>query len=424
MSRTDRPWTAWILVTAGAVAVALTTLEASSGASAANGDWQQAVRDQTRYTTDAVSNIRKVYVDEAPLVMAINGGLIRADELDRHARPGDTTLHVQAKAERAAEAEYLRRFRAAQGPINELVVTSSYQPGSGAGAPQLGRRLAELQAGNAPQAAALRESVAAAGQDERRVTLAGRGILGGVLIALIGFGLWARHRVKTDLPEPPDVAFGPPEIPAVPPKEPAEASAWAALPPILLGLVAAVVTVGQIQAGVAESRLLADAARRADVLAGAVTGGLIRATFVTNGKQTGLLLGQRADDFRRVGGDPDQAAADDAACARIIRLTADVGVAPTAEDGVDSFTQTMVSGLDGEQQSMRADQERAAIAADAAGTRSDRLVVVLFALTLAATLTEIGRSLTGKRPGKALRRAGYLIAAAAAVYALTLTLVT
>jgi hypothetical protein len=210
----------------------------------------------------------------------------------------------------------------------------------------------------------------------------------------------------------------------VPPEESTEASTWAALPPILLGLIAAVVTVGQIQAGVAESRLLADAARRADVLAGAVTGGLIRETFVTNGKQVGLLLGQRADDLKRVGGDADQAAADDAACARIIRLTADVGVAPTADDGVDSFTQMIVSGLAGERQSMQAGQERAAIAADVAGTRSDRLVVVLFALTLAATLTEIGRSLSSKRPGKALRRAGYLIAAAAAVYALTLTLVS
>jgi hypothetical protein len=194
------------------------------------------------------------------------------------------------------------------------------------------------------------------------------------------------------------------------------------LPAIVLGLIATLVTAGQIQAGVAESRLLADAARRGDVVAGAADGGLIRQTFADYGKQSGLLLGQRADDLAEAGGDRVQAAANNAASVRIQRLAADMGVQPRAEDRLDPFTVTVASGLEIELASMRADQQRAADAADAAGTRADRLVVVLFALTLSASLAEIGGSLTDGRPGVAVRRTGYAVAGVAAVYALILIL--
>jgi hypothetical protein len=235
--------------------------------------------------------------------------------------------------------------------------------------------------------------------------------------------------------ELPEIAFTAPDLPAVPPDEPPTAPKWSPLPAIMFGLAAAVVTAGQIQASVAESRLLGDAARRADMVAGAVTGGLIRKTFIDNGKQTGLMLGQRADDLAEAGGDPKQAAADNAASARIIRLTADIGAQPFANEGLDSFTQTVVSGLQGEVMSMRADQERAAAAAENAGKQSDSLVVVLFALTLAASLVEISRSLTtgttratgqgaGRRrlprPDSAVRYTGYAVGGAAVLYALAI----
>ncbi|MFD0516715.1 hypothetical protein [Paractinoplanes durhamensis] len=81
-----------------------------------------------------------------------------------------------------------------------------------------------------------------------------------------------------------------------------------------------------------------------------------------------------------------------------------------------------MSGLEMELASMSTDQQRAADAADAAGKRSDRLVIVLFALTLAASLAEIGRSLSNARAGANVRRIGYAVAGLATLYALTITL--
>jgi hypothetical protein len=489
------------LITIGGVAVALATLQTASAASKANGEWQEAVRAQTKYTSATVANARKVYVDEAPLALAINGALFRAEELQRRAEPGDSPLRVQATAERAAAERYLREFRAAQGPINELVATAEYTPGSGIGAPQLGRRLATLQAGNQNLADAVRGRLAAGDEAGRDVSRGGWGIVAGALIALAGFILWwwpalpALHPLRTavaalDLPtprrpvlglytgaglgivlrnvmvlsrtsarhasrgsarhtsrssaqrrpsasdvhppsssddraEPPDVAFAPPELPPVPPEgDPptAAVTSWSPAVAVVLGLIAAVVTAGQIQAGATESRLLADAARRADVVAGMVTGGLIRQTFTDSGLQTGALLGQRADELARAGGDRAQAAADNATSQRIAELTADIGVQPTADDGVDAFTEMIVSGLQGQAGSMDAEQEAVAAAAEAAGTRSDRLVVVLFALTVAASLIEIARSLSAARPATLVRLTGLGLAAAAVLYASFLAL--
>lgn len=192
---------------------------------------------------------------------------------------------------------------------------------------------------------------------------------------------------------------------------------WSAVPAIALGLIAAVVTAGQIQASATESRLLGDAARRADLVAAVSTGGLVRRTFVTFGEQNGLLLGQRAAELRRAGADPARAAADDAAGVRIRQLAADMGAQPRDADGVDATTRLIVSGLSGEAVAARSEQDRAAAAAGEAGLRSDRLVVVLFALTLSASLIEIGRSMRGARPGRAVRLAGGLVAGAAVLCA-------
>jgi hypothetical protein len=166
-------------------------------------------------------------------------------------------------------------------------------------------------------------------------------------------------------------------------------------------VLATVVAAVQIVAGVEENRHLAAAARRAADVGAVAVGSGPRTAFAANGTQTVLLLAQHADDLTDAGGTAAPAdraladvlaAAEDAAARRIDAVVDDMAAAPTAVDGLDRLTAAALSGSDLDREPVQRAQASAAGAADTAGARSDRLVVVLFLLTLAANAVEIGHS--------------------------------
>jgi hypothetical protein len=455
-----RTVTAWLLIGAGAIAAALATQQASSEASAANGQWQESVRAETRYTAATLENIRKVYVDDAPLAFQVRAALISAEELQRQAA-AQPSLSVEAEAQRRAAQRFIDAFSTAGPDANPLLRDHRYTKSPG-GAPYVARLLADLQARNRDTAAALAAEGDRNAADSERGTW---GMVAGALIVLAGFVLWRssaspepprdtprrrrrpavsvialaafavdavttvvryRHtRAVTD--DPPDVPLNPPGLTVGTP-DPGDSRS--PLPGVLLAVLVTAVTALQIQAGTEENRQLADAARRASVVAATASGGVSRAALTSNGKQFGLLVGQRADELETAG-ETARAAADEAAGARISRLATAMGAAPTAADGADPATRAIVDSSRLALADLGSGQSTAVTAAEEAGNRSDLLVLVLFLLTLVSAFAEIGYSFrlsdsvrnhdierSVVNNGLAFRFAAWLICAAAIVLAL------
>lgn len=186
---------AWVLILAGASAVAVFTFVAASAASAANDAWQESVRAETRHASSTVENIRALYEDEAPLALLIRAVLIRAEELDRRAGLAGQGSFVRtaAAAERATARAYLDEFRrnAPGSPINDLVTVGGDSAGM-TGAQQIGRRLAALQEQSGQHAVASAALQKVGNQSAKRAQLSAIGMIAGALVALLGFLLWSR----------------------------------------------------------------------------------------------------------------------------------------------------------------------------------------------------------------------------------------
>ncbi len=212
--------------------------------------------------------------------------------------------------------------------------------------------------------------------------------------------------------EPPTAPLAPPGLPASPAGLPTGRGPRSRFPPlpVILGLIATVVTVLQIQASTEENRWLATAARGASLISGAAVGGVILDAFETNGRQAGLLMGQGAEDLRRAArvGKPDArtpaetiAAADGAAADRIVQLAISMGRTPTVADGVDASTRTIVAGSPFEQQALQSEQTAAVNQAEAAGRRSNWLVLGLFLITVLGISVEIRAHIVRSRAATA-----------------------
>ncbi|MEO3813472.1 hypothetical protein ABGB17_31125 [Sphaerisporangium sp. B11E5] len=502
-------WAARIVIGTGAVLVAVASWVAAQEAARANGSWQEGVRAQVRYTGRTLENVRAVYLDEAPQALQVWTAVIRAEELSRRAARGGRVVRAEAAAERATAREYLENYGYTIPPVNPLLTDPRY---GGHTAPRVGRRLADLQAGNLGAAKATAGAFAAGDRSGRVVGPAGQTMIGGAVLVLLGVllaqkaatgngavspeapwepgtGPYGSHEVRRPGGRraaglvlavvlvatsagrrtwrvPPVPAFlltvgglaagfllrGRPGLrtgaaprpgenggnaeqavvpavpPGVPPAAPEEKAGRWWVPPwaVLLGVLVTVATALQIQAGTGESRALGVAARDASLLSTAAIGHVTRKAFETNGTQIALMTGHRGDALsraaRRAGpatrtAARARAAADRATARRIGLLTVAMSARPADRDGMDATTRLVVGGIGPEQQAVQREHDSAVLRAEAAGTRSDRLVVVILLLSLAGICAEIARASWARRLRRPLGLAGGTLGTAAAVLA-------
>jgi hypothetical protein len=217
-----------------------------------------------------------------------------------------------------------------------------------------------------------------------------------------------RHRAEGTPPsnaagpaaaEPPELMLGPPELPATPIETGAGAPwllrprSWPWIPAVLVVLAVSTtaVTAWQIRVSTAESRMLADAARLSIDLTSAAIIGSTQQAFGVDSQQAGFLAGQGVDDLARTvaqadGGDAALVhallTADATAARRIEDLSRAMARRPTVADGLDPHTVDVLNGAEVALEALLEDQQSAARAADATGERADRLVDVVFALSL------------------------------------------
>jgi hypothetical protein len=191
-------------------------------------------------------------------------------------------------------------------------------------------------------------------------------------------------------------------------------------------VAAVVVTALQIDASTTENLYLAAAAQGADRVGTVSVGGGAREAFASNGQQLVVLMQQRADDVADAGSSASAADralaegladADRAASARIATAIADLATPPTTADGLDPLSVAAVSASEFDREPEQRAQAAAAAEAEAAGARSDGLVRVLLALTLAANFVEIGHSSRLKAAGPVVVGLGWALTAVAAVLA-------
>jgi hypothetical protein len=98
-----RPNPAQVVVS---VLVAVLLALATWSADLAAGDWRSAARDETKASATTNETVRYVYADEAPVALGLTLALIRADELDRAAAAypgGPATVEVATIRKAAAE---------------------------------------------------------------------------------------------------------------------------------------------------------------------------------------------------------------------------------------------------------------------------------------------------------------------------------
>jgi hypothetical protein len=230
--------------------------------------------------------------------------------------------------------------------------------------------------------------------------------------------------VRTDQGDGPVAVIGPPPVPAAPPERPA--ADRSPLPAVVLAVAAVVVTALQIDASTTENLYLAAAAQGADRVGTVSVGGGAREAFASNGQQLVVLMQQRADDVADAGSSASAADralaegladADRAASARIATAIADLATPPTTADGLDPLSVAAVSASEFDREPEQRAQAAAAAEAEAAGARSDGLVRVLLALTLAANFVEIGHSSRLKAAGPVVVGLGWALTAVAAVLA-------
>ncbi|GAB6899291.1 hypothetical protein JCM9957A_23810 [Kineosporia succinea] len=434
--------TAWILIGAGGLVAAIASLTMALASSQANGQWQDSVRAQVRYSASTVENIRAVYLDEAPLAFQLRSLTIQAEELERRVTGEPGVPGARAAAHRATVQTYLRAYEDAGLEVNPAA-TAALDPrrrlaqaqktvtldetnrledageqqarrGTRAGWTVVGAALAVV--GGFALLARTRRApggVPVPGPPPRP-TYAQRGPLVGPALVLtlvlllrrspsragvvavpalwVGFALGARRRAAPVEPVPdevvpdevtPDIPLGPPEIPAA--GISGNRMPWVSL---AVGVTAAVLTVLQLQAATDEARWQAEAARGASMTAAAADGGVIVDAFETNAQQTAVLLAQGADDLDRAGarGEPGAAtsvlaAADRAAAERMTDLADRMGRTPDVGDGIDASTRIIVSGSPIEQQDLLQRQHTAVDRAESSGSRANLLVYALLIIT-------------------------------------------
>ncbi len=426
---------AWVLILAGASAVAVFAFVAATATSAANDAWQESVRAETRHTSSTVENIRTLYEDEAPIALLISAALIRAEELDRHAGPAgqESFIRTAAAAERATARAYLDQFRrnAPDSPINDLITVGG-DPADTTGAQRIGRRLAALQEQSGQHIAASAVLQKVGDQSAKRTQRSTIGMIAGALIALLGFLLWSRtagyattgtspamspwgSRVGaanadakaagrpgngTHDEEAPTAIIGAPALSATPPEGLSKQSRSPLLA-VIFAVLATAATALQITAGTEENNHLAKAARGAATVGAVAVGSGPREAFATNGQQSVLFMQQRAGDLNAAGRDDVPrnrvlasalATADNAVASRVSAVVADMATPPTEADGVDALARAAVSSSEFDREPLQRAQADAAAYAKEAGNRSTRLVIVLFLLTLAANAVEISNS--------------------------------
>ncbi|MDQ3764818.1 MAG: hypothetical protein M3460_25850 [Actinomycetota bacterium] len=151
--------------------------------------------------------------------------------------------------------------------------------------------------------------------------------------------------------EAPAAVIGAPALPSTPPEGPLKQSR-SALPAVIFAVLATVATALQITAGTEENYYLAKAARGAAAVGAVAVGSGPREAFATNGRQSVLLMEQRASDLNTAGSEEVPynralasalATADNAAAPRISAVVADMATPPTEAAGVDALARAAVS---------------------------------------------------------------------------------
>jgi hypothetical protein len=416
-----------------AFALAWCTYAATAAASAANGEWQDAVRAEARHTSATLENIRKVYEDDAPLVLSITATLVRTQELERRADAG-SFVGVLAAAERETARVFLDTFRrqVPDSPVTRALGTRA-DPEVVARTRPFGAQLAALQGMSRQHADAAAAAWSAGDVDAARVRHNLWGMVAGALVVLAGFAVRDRL-LRTDPTGLPDLVVGSPPMPAVLPDPPGPGGAEADRSPlvgVVLAVLAVVVAALQIDASTTENRSLAAAAQGANRVGTVAVGSGPREAFAVNGQQLAVLMQQRADDVVETSsaapaGDravaQALAAADLAAAARISAVVADLATPPTTADGLDALGASAVSASVFDRDAEQRAQVAAANAAQEAGARSDGLVLALLMLTLAANAIEIGHSIRPGAAGGRFVRAGWALVVVAVLLTINIVL--
>ncbi|MBI4260367.1 MAG: hypothetical protein HY658_07360 [Actinobacteria bacterium] len=129
-----------VLLAAAAVVAAFLGARASLVSSAASGDWQHAVRQETKRAAALVEDVRFVYSDEASAAFLVAESEILAEEYRRQAE----ALSGTARAALVIEARVQEALAAAVGGNFEIVTDPSYRTAEGGF--DVGARLAAVRA--------------------------------------------------------------------------------------------------------------------------------------------------------------------------------------------------------------------------------------------------------------------------------------
>jgi hypothetical protein len=395
-------------------------------ASQAGSRRQEAVRQEIKRSAATIEDVRFVYGDEAPLAYRVAVARALTEEMRAAARsagPDGSAAAVEA----VVQEQVAFRLASGQDGTGSLAEGNRYRTPEGGY--DVGRRLADVRAAN-PELVALDPDAAQAAADgfgrAASTATAATGVLvAAYLVVALMRGLRGRRRRgrgAATVGAEPDIGLIPQPWAAEPTRRQATTVA------LIAWILLTVLSGPQIYFADQEQRAQSLAARDAALITTSIAASSLRQTFMIETSRSIVLanIGSLAREL----GELDVSAATarsqqliaDAERAAVPRMSAIAGSMtrpPSAADGVDLATRSVIASTPADWTALQTEQSRQATLADHAGSRADRIVIALLLAGLATSLSAVAAA-TASPPLPVLWTAIAILLGAATVTATTL----
>jgi len=360
-------------------------------ASAANGDRQDAVREEIKRSAATIEDVRLVYGDEAPLAFRIAIARLRTEELRRAAEqagPDGSAAAVEA----VVQEQVAFRLATGEEGTGRLADGNRYQTDEGGF--DVARRLADVRS-DYPDLVALNPDASQADADGlgRTAWMLAASTAVMVLAYLVVALLWHRRTKRSDVSASSNVEVIP---------QPWQARAGrreATTVALLVWILATLLPWPELYFADQEQHSQTLAARNAARISTVLAATGLQEGFVGDSRRAQLTveLGSLARELGVLDAPTEDvasqqrviAAADRAVAPRLDAVRRAMTDLPDARDGVDPATRAALASSPVEWKALQVEQSRQADLADRASQRSDRMVLAALLSALAASLAAL-----------------------------------